>query len=125
MKTKHKNSEEFKVKVWVHQGLVQSPLLFVVVMEALAQDVRKGLPWELLYADNLVLKAKVLQWKECMEAKGLKMNISETKVMVSGRNCGDVERLGKWPCNIGGKGLGAILSDVQNAVDGYTSDAQV
>ena len=41
------------------------------------------------------LKGKVLQRKECMEAKGLKMNIDKTKVMVSGMNCGDVERLGK------------------------------
>ena len=28
------------------------------------------------------LKRKVLQWKECMEVKGLKMNIGKTKVMV-------------------------------------------
>ena len=76
VKTKHGNSEEFEVKVGVHQGLVLSPLLFVVVMEALTQDVRKGLPWELLYADDLVLmaesieelKGKVVRWKECMEA---------------------------------------------------------
>ena len=103
VKTKHGNSEEFEVKVGVHQGSVLSPLLFVVVMEALTQDVREGLPWELLYADDLVLmaesieelKGKVLRWKECMEAKGLKMNIGKTKVMVSGTNCGDVERMGK------------------------------
>ena len=28
------------------------------------------------------LKGKVLRWKECMEAKALKMNIGKTKVMV-------------------------------------------
>ena len=115
VKMKHGNSEEFEVKVGVHQGSVLSPLLFVVVMEALTQDVREGLPWELLYADDLVLmaesieelKGKVLRWKECMEAKGLKMNIGKTKVMVSGKNCGDVERLGKWPCTVCGKGVGS------------------
>ena len=42
VKTNHGNSEEFEVKVGVHQGSVLSPLLFVVVMEALTQDVRKG-----------------------------------------------------------------------------------
>jgi hypothetical protein len=51
------NSEEFEVKVGVHQGSVLSPLLFVVVMEVLAQSVKEGLPWELLYADDLVLIA--------------------------------------------------------------------
>ena len=78
VKTKHGNSEEFEVKVGVHQGSVLSPLLFVVVMEAMTQDIREGLPWELLYADDLVLmagsieelKGKALQWKECIEAKG-------------------------------------------------------
>ena len=64
VKIKHGNSEEFEVKVEVHQGLVLSPLLFVVVME--------GLLWELLHADTLVLmaesieelKRKVLWWKD-------------------------------------------------------------
>ena len=35
-----------------------------------------------------------------MEVKGFKMNIGKTKVMVSGMNCGDVERLGKCPCTV-------------------------
>ena len=37
VKMKHGNSEEFEVKVGIHQGLVLSPLLFVVVMETLFQ----------------------------------------------------------------------------------------
>ena len=53
------------------------------------------------------LKGKVLQWKECMEVKGLNMNIGKTKVMVSGKNYGDAERLGKWPCTVHGKGVGS------------------
>ena len=43
-KTKHGNSEEFEVKVGVHQGSVPSPLLFAIVIETLTQDVRLGLP---------------------------------------------------------------------------------
>ena len=108
VRTRDGNSEEFEVKVGVHQGSVLSPLLFVVVMEVLAQTVREGLPWELLYADDLVLiaesmdelKEKMKKWKECMEAKGLKVNIEKTKVMVSGKGCGEVERTGKWPCAV-------------------------
>ena len=53
------------------------------------------------------LKGKVLWWKECMEVIWLKMNTGKTKVMVSGKNCGDVERLGKWPCTVCGKGVGS------------------
>ena len=69
------------MKVGVHQGSVLSPLLSVAVMEVVTWGVKEGLPWELLYADDLVLIAqskeelreKVLKWKKCMEAKGLKV----------------------------------------------------
>ena len=72
-KTKHGNCKGFEVKVGLHQGLLLSPLLFVAVMEVLMHEVRKGLPWELLYVDDLVLmdesmgelKVKVLWWKDC------------------------------------------------------------
>ena len=47
-------SEESEVKVGVHQGSVLSPLLFIIVLEALSQEFRSGVPWEDLYADDLV-----------------------------------------------------------------------
>ena len=46
------------MKVGVHQGSVLSPLLFIIVLEALSRDFREGLPRELLYADDLVLMAE-------------------------------------------------------------------
>ena len=72
------DSESFEVKVGLHQGSILSPLLFVVVMEIVTRGFRVGLPWELLYADDLVLMAKnigelrdkILRWKEGMEGKG-------------------------------------------------------
>ena len=50
-------SEEFEVKVGVHQGSVFSPLLFIIVLEALSREFRCGVPWEDLYADDLVIIA--------------------------------------------------------------------
>jgi len=75
--------------VGVHQGLVLSPLLFTIVLEALSREFRVGLPWKLLYADDLVLIAETKEslmlelsvWKKNIEAKGLKVNIGKTKVM--------------------------------------------
>ena len=49
------SSEDFEVKVGVHQGSVLSSILFIMVLEAISQEFRGGSPWELLHADDLVL----------------------------------------------------------------------
>ena len=67
-------SEEFEVKVGVHQGSVLSPLLFIIVLEALSREFHSGVPWEDLYADDLVIIAesleecvrRLLTWKEAI-----------------------------------------------------------
>jgi len=70
-------SKEFPVKVRVHQGSVLSPLLFIIVMEEMTQEFKVGLPWKLLYANDLVLLAesenvlqsKIHQWRSRIEQK--------------------------------------------------------
>jgi len=52
------NSECFEVKVGMHQCSALSPLLFVIVMEALSREFSIPLAWELLYADDLALIAE-------------------------------------------------------------------
>ena len=84
-------SEEFEVKVGVHQNSVLSPLLFIV-LEALSREFRSGVPWEDLYADDLLIIAELLAecvrglltWKEAMEEKGLRVNAGFTKIMFCG-----------------------------------------
>ena len=51
-------SNSIEVKVGVHQGSVLSPLLFIIVLEALSREFRTGCPWELFYADDLVIAAE-------------------------------------------------------------------
>ena len=41
----------------MHQGSALSPLLFVIVMEAISREFRVALPWKLLYADDLAVIA--------------------------------------------------------------------
>ena len=71
-------SKEFEVKVGVHQGSVLSPLLFIIVLEALSQKFRADVPWEDLYADDPdsleECVRRLLIWKEAMEKKGLRVN---------------------------------------------------
>ena len=57
-------SKEFEVKVGVHQGLVHSPLLFIIVLEALSSEFHSGVPWEDLHANDLVIIAESLE--ECV-----------------------------------------------------------
>lgn len=107
--------EGFNVKVGVHQGSVLSPLLFAIVLEALSREFRTGLPWELLYADDLVLIAESIEeleskfekWKSGMEEKGLRVNSGKTKVMIS--HLGHVlqNKSGKFPCGVCQKGVGS------------------
>ena len=71
--------EWFKIKVGVHQGSVLSPLLFAIVMDAITENVEKGMK-EFLYADDLVImgdsweevEEKYVRWKDALESKGLK-----------------------------------------------------
>ena len=102
------------VKVGVHQGSVLSPLLFIIVLEALSREFRAGLPWEMLYADDLVLIAESLEeleqlyanWKNEMEQKGLRVNVGKTKVMPSQYDKIPLNKSGKFPCSVCWKGVG-------------------
>jgi len=60
VRTIYVNSNCFGEKVSMHQGSALSSLLFVIVMEALSREFRVHLhvPWELMYADNLVVIAE-------------------------------------------------------------------
>ena len=115
-------SEGFEVKVGVHQGSVLSPLLFILVLEALSREFRGELPWELLYADDLVLLAKserelmekIRTWRVQMEKKGLRVNMEKTKVMRCQTQSVQVEASGRYPCGVCKKGVGtnSILCQV-------------
>ena len=71
-------SEKFPNSVGVHQGSALSPLLFKIVMEEATKEVRIGDPWELLYADDLVLSADFKEgvtkmfkdWSSAVELRG-------------------------------------------------------
>ena len=58
VRTVYGNSKSFEVKVGMHQTSALSPLLFVIVMEAISREFRVALLWELLYADDLAVLAE-------------------------------------------------------------------
>ena len=93
-----------------------SPLFFIIVMEAVTHSVREGLPWEMLYADDLVLvgkceeelKEKLRKWNECLKDKGLKINEEKIKVICESFGTGTTQVIGnvKHPYSICLKGVG-------------------
>ena len=105
----------FDVQVGVHQGSVLSPLLFIIVLEALSREFHTSRPWEVLYADDLVLLAdtmdellsKLGNWKKHLEAKGLRVNMGKTKIMISGKNLHSLRDSGKHRCGVCRKGVGS------------------
>ena len=115
-------SESFQVKGGLHQGSVLSPLLFAGVMDVVSSEARSDLPFELLYADDLVIMAptmeqlgrRVADWRATMLGKGLKVNAGTSKVKVKSSGGKMTVNSGKWPCGVCGKGVQA--SSVQSTV---------
>ena len=93
VRTTHGRTDEFPIKVGLHQGSGLSPFLFTVVLDVISEEFRCGLPSELLFADDLVvvidteeeMQRSWLGWQIGMENKGLEVNIGKTEVMVSSR----------------------------------------
>ena len=71
----------------MHQGSALSPLLFVIVMEAISRKFRVALPWELLYVDDLVVIAeteedlikRLNEWKNNVENRGMRVNMNKNQ----------------------------------------------
>ena len=108
-------SEEFEVKVGVHQGSVLSPLLFILVLEALSREFRSGVSWEDLYADDLVIITesleecvrRLLTWEEAMEKKRLRVNAGKTKIMICSTGLDLLQSSGEFPCAVCHTGVGS------------------
>ena len=92
-------SSSFSVKVGVHQRSALSPLLFIMVMDVLIEDVRDGSLMELFIMD------KDGRWKNAVEGKGLRENVDKAKGMqlLFGKK-GSVSKVD--PCGVCGERVG-------------------
>ena len=106
-------SKEFEMKVGVHQRSVLSPLLFIIVLEALSREFGLVFPGRtymgMILSSLLTLEEcvrRLLIWKEAMEKKGLRVNAGKTKVMICGTGLDLLQSSGEYPSAVCRTGVG-------------------
>jgi len=70
-----------------------------------------------LYADDLPVVAETQEdlikrltgneWKNNVENRGMRVNMNETKVMISAERQKPVQKAARWPCGVYGRGVGS------------------
>ncbi|EYC14719.1 hypothetical protein Y032_0039g119 [Ancylostoma ceylanicum] len=87
-------STEFPITVGVHQGSALSPLLLIVVMDALTKDLQRPAPWTLLYADDIMLASEdkdelerqTQAWSDRLARCDIRLNIKKTEYLTTGEH---------------------------------------
>ena len=82
-------TEEFELDVGIHQGSALGPFLFAIIIDRLTEDIRKDAPWDMLFADGIVLSRKNHRepekdleiWRNALERRGLKVSLSKTEYL--------------------------------------------
>ena len=112
VKVEGEDFKELAMRVGIHQGSILSPFIFAMVMDKVTGEVVKE-GHALMYADDLVLicetkeeaRQRFVAWRNVLESKGLKVNISKTKVMRCARD-GAPKEAAVDPCSVCGKRVG-------------------
>ncbi|KAE8668068.1 Armadillo repeat-containing protein LFR [Hibiscus syriacus] len=85
------DTEAFPVEIGLHQGSALSPYIFALIMDDIYCATPDGVPWCMLFADDIVLVAetkselnsRLATWKTALEEKGLRINIEKTEYLCS------------------------------------------
>ena len=78
-----------EVRVGLHQGSALSPFLFAIIMDVLTKDVRKEAPWDIMFADDVVLcredkeelEVSLERWRKIFEERGLRVSRKKTEYL--------------------------------------------
>ena len=100
VRTSVRETEMFPVTVGLHHGSSLSLYIFDIIMEELGRGIIEPAPWDLLFADVIViisnttegLQQKIERWRRVLEDRGQKMSRKKTEYMVfyGGDESGDM-----------------------------------
>ena len=65
-------------------------LVFAIMMDSLTENIRKKAPWQMMFADDVVLCARekdvleleLEQWREALEKRGMKVSRAKTEYCI-------------------------------------------
>ena len=83
VRTSNGDTDDFPIRIELHQGSALSPYLFALVMDEVTRDI----PWCMLFADDVVLvdesrtgvNQKLELWRETLESKGFRLSRTKTE----------------------------------------------
>jgi hypothetical protein len=52
--TSDRDTNDFPINIELHQGIALSPYLFTLVMDEVTRDIQGGIPWCMLFTDDVV-----------------------------------------------------------------------
>jgi hypothetical protein len=55
VQTSDGDTNDFPINIGLHQGSALRPYLFALVMDEVTRDIQGGIPWCILFADDVVL----------------------------------------------------------------------
>jgi hypothetical protein len=89
VRTSDGDTNDFLINIGLHQGSTLSPHLFALVMDEVKRDIQGGIPWCMLFANDVILvdesrtgvDQKLKLWRRTLEAKGFRLSRSKTEYM--------------------------------------------
>jgi hypothetical protein len=55
VQTSDRDTNDFSINIELHQGSAMSPYLFALLMDEVTRDIQGGIPWCMLFVDDVVL----------------------------------------------------------------------
>ena len=92
VRTSDVDTDDFPIKIGLHQGSALSPYLFALVMDEVTRDIQGDIPWCMLFVDDVVLvddsqagvNRKLELWRQTLESKGFRLSRTKTEYMMCG-----------------------------------------